>query len=141
MILNNIKQEFPKTKVIYVSKLYTLHHGIISGEKLHPFRNNPGSYGTVGMIGSFRTKTDETSSMCCISSPYVISVDESAYFEDATIVLGTCIWPPRVPNHYIHVQDISVIPLESNIKIYKRHPGDVKLFEEADRHKLDKRKC
>lgn len=117
MILNNIKQECPKTIVIYVIKLYTLHYGIISGEKLHPFRNSHGSYGTVGMIGSVHTKTDETSSMCCISSPHFLSVDESAYFEDATIVLGTCIWPTRVPNHHINVQDNSVIPLESNIKI------------------------
>lgn len=140
MILNNIKQEFPMTKVIYVSKLYSLHYGIISGEKLHPFRNKPGSYGTVGMIGSFRPKTGETSTMCCISSPHVISADDTAFFRDATVLLGTCIWPPAVPNHEVNVQDISVISLEERIQIFRRQPGDVKLFEEADRHKLDKRK-
>lgn len=136
----NIKKEFPKTKILYINKLYSLHYEITSGEKLHPFKNNPGSYGTVGMIGTLRPKTGETSTMCCISSPHVISADESAYFEDATILLGTCIWPPRVPNHHINVLDISVISLEKHIRICKRHPGDVKLFEEEDRHKLDKRK-
>lgn len=140
MILNNIKREFPQTKVIYVRKLYSLHNGITSGEKLHPLRNKPDRYGTVGMIGSFRPKTGETSTLCCISSPHVISADETAFFKDAEVLLGTCIWPPAVPNHEVNVQDISVISLEKRIHICSRQPGEVKLFEDSDRHRLDKRK-
>lgn len=140
MILNNIKREFPKTKVIYVRKLYSLHNGITSGEKLHPLRNKPDRYGTVGMIGSFRPKTGETSTLCCISSPHVISAEQTAFFRDAKVLLGTCIWPPAVPNHQVNVEDISVISLEKHHQICKRQPEDVKLFEDSDRHRLDKRK-
>lgn len=140
MILNNIKREFPKTKVIYVRKLYSLHNGITSGEKLHPLRNKPDRYGTVGIIGSFRPKTGETSTLCCISSSHVISADETAFFKDAKVLLGTCIWPPAVPNYEVNVQDISVISLEKRIQICRRQPGDVKLFEDSDRDRLDKRK-
>lgn len=139
-IPNNIKKEFPKTKIINMNKLYSIQHGITSGEKLHPFRNKAGSYGTVGMIGSFRPKTEETSTMCCISSPHVISAYKTAFFRDATVLLGTCIWPPAVPNHEVNVQDISVISLEKRIQICRRQPGDVKLFEDSDRDRLDKRK-
>lgn len=140
LIPNNIKKEFPKTKIIDMNKLYSLQHKITSGEKLHPLRNKPDRYGTVGMIGSFRPKTGETSTMCCISSPHVISADETAFFKDATVLLGTCIWPPAVPNHKVNVEDISVISLEKHLQICKRQPGDVKLFEDSDRHRLDKRK-
>lgn len=142
LIPYNIKKEFPKTKIIYISKLYSRQYGITSGEKLHPFKNKSESYGTVGMIGSFRPKTGETSTstICCISSPHVISAYKKAFFRDATVLLGTCIWPQPAPNNEVNADDISVITLEKHIQICKRQSGDVKLFEEADRHKLDKRK-
>lgn len=53
MILNNIKWEFFKIKVIYVCKLYFFYNGIMFGEKLYLFRNKLDCYGIVGMIGFF----------------------------------------------------------------------------------------
>lgn len=140
MIPKNIKDEFKSIKINEMEQLFTIEYGITSGQKLHPKKDNANSYGTLGMIGSFHPTTGGNSTRCCISSAHVISANKTAFLRDATVLLGTCIWPPPASDYHINVQDISVIPLESNIQICRRQLEDVKLFEEIERHKLDKRK-
>lgn len=123
-----------------MEQLFTFHCGITSGQKLHPERENALSYGTIGMIGSFHSIREGNPTRCCISSPHVVSKDQVAYFMDAKKKLGRCIWPPRVPNHHINVQDISIIPLEANDIKISTEEGMINIFKEATCNSLDRRK-
>lgn len=103
MILNNIKWEFFKIKVIYVCKLYFFYNGIMFGEKLYLFRNKLDCYGIVGMIGFFCFKIGEILILCCILSLYVIFVDEIVFFKDVEVLFGICIWFLVVLNYEVNV--------------------------------------
>lgn len=135
-----IKDEFKSIKINKMEQLFTFHCGITSGEKLHPQKDNVSSYGTIGMIGSFHSIRERNPTRCCISSPHVISKDQVAYFMDAKKKLGKCIWPPRVPNYHINVQDISIIPLEENDIKISTEEGMINIFKETNRDSLDRRK-
>lgn len=134
-----IKDEFTSIKINEMEQLFTFHCGITAGQKLCYERGNAGSYGTLGMIGSFNS-TEENETICCISSPHVISEGQVAYFMDATRELGSCIWPPPAPEDHVNVQDISVIPLKANVQLGRTLLDNVSIFNEAERSKLDKRK-
>lgn len=134
-----IKDEFKSIKINEMEQLFTFHCGITAGQKLCYERGNAGSYGTLGMIGSFNS-TEENETICCISSPHVISEGQVAYFMDATRELGSCIWPPPAPEDHVNVQDISVIPLKANVQLGRTLLDNVSIFNETDRSKLEKRK-
>lgn len=133
-----IKDEFKSIKINEMEQLFTVHCGITSGQKLYYERDNAGSYGTLGMIGSINS-TEENETICCISSPHVISKGQVAYSMDATRELGCCIWPPPAQEGQVNAQDISVIPLKANVQGFTLL-GKVSIFDEAERSKLDKRK-
>lgn len=133
-----IKDEFKSIKINEMEQLFTVHCGITSGQKLYYERDNAGSYGTLGMIGSFNS-TEENETRCCISSPHVISEGQVAYSMDATRELGCCIWPPPAQEGHVNVQDISVISLKANVQGFTLL-GKVGIFDEVERSKLDKRK-
>ena len=136
-----LKKRYVKVKIVqFTGPLYRFHHNVTGGEKLHPFRHNANTYGTVGMFGSI-CQHDRSFKSCCISSPHVISSGQTAYILNGTVALGNCIWPPPVvPSSPINVEDISVICLESiDIKISRVVERQVTLFHE-DRQVLRKRK-
>ena len=157
-IPEEIRQRFTaeNRKIIRTTDpLFKLHHKVESGDKLHPYRQNAESYGTVGMFGSIYQKNSRTMHRgdectiyqreefpkpCCISSPHVISSGQMAYISDAAIALGNCIWPPPVEDFCVNVEDISVICLESlNIEMGRKIKGNVSLFD-GNRSSLARRK-
>ena len=118
--------------------LFEFHHRVKGGDELHP-RHNDSSYGTIGMFGAI-FQSDGSSINCCISSPHVISSYQTAYILNATLQLGTCVWPPNAANNCINVEDISIIRLDQHdIQIERNVNGDVRLFD-RDRHQLKDRK-
>lgn len=135
-----IKDEFESININVMEKLFTVHYGITPGKKLHPEIHNASKYGTLGMFGSLRSKKGGNSRRCCISSAHVVSGGQTTYILNATVKLGSCIWPPPVQNHHINVQDISVIPIEANDIQLSTLKGEVIVFDEADRQTLDRRK-
>lgn len=135
-----IKDEFESININVMEKLFTVHYGITPGKKLHPEIHNASKYGTLGMFGSLRSKKGGNSRRCCISSAHVVSGGQTTYILNATVKLGSCIWPPPVQNHHINVQDISVIPIETNDIQLSTLKGEVIVFDEADRQTLDRRK-
>lgn len=135
-----ITDEFESININVMEKLFTVHYGIRSGQKLHPEIHNANRYGTLGMFGSLRSKTGGNSSRCCISSPHVVSGGQTTYILNATVKLGSCIWPPPVQNHHINVQDISVIPIEANDIQIATRKDEVNIFDESNRQTLDRRK-
>ena len=91
------------------------------------------------MFGAIFRK-DEPSRNCCISSPHVISCEQTAYILNATLQLGRCIWPPSAANNCINVEDISIICLDQHdIQIERKVSVDVRLFDQDRGHLKDRK--
>ena len=124
MIPIETEQPFSNIRIIHLTEPIFTYQNVKSGDKLH-HKHNADKYGILGMFGSFCPSGQKTH-RCCMSSPNVISSENTANIQNGDVTLGDCFWPPAVDDNCINAEDISVICIDSqNIKINPQVEGQI----------------